>query len=601
MILPIIMTLTLAAAAAGRTLCEPGTQCVGRMCHTATNTTSGIRVHGFDPACKWCRCVPLEQDETVLVTYLAASRFGPQMESYITMLGQSLPYLQENILRYNPHYEVAIFYTNFTNPNLTALHALADHVRCKVSFVDVTHTWQPPDWVTNWTGEKLCKCGELSWPVDYCVMNQFFVQYIFDLPLVQKYTYFFRLDVDTYVTSPFPESPHAIAASGPHDFLYVGYHADDFEFPPCMVGFCDVVAAYPSGNAFDHGYKCNLRWQGQFMFGRIAFFRSEEYRRFITYLMQPEQGGLYKHRWADQDIAPAVFHATGKAHRTKVLYWTMHLTHTKAVPLSIDETPPERSFVSCDDDFIGICEMRHVCIKDDFRLTKTLYFQTAPVGLKEPLVINGITTLNVVVGDHGDPAPRRMLHPTVWAFLCCWGHVTHHMLDDLIHVAHVQREKGIGTKNVAYFGEYWELPNMDDMRTYLLGSHADDPTGENLYINLDPTKATTYCFDKAYLSRNAWSLRTLFGTPVANDFNRSEVRETIRYLANIPPPGVTAREVTAGGLGLRVVIADRTGARAFSGLDELVASLRSLKMIASVEVVVFQHIPILAAVEVMQV
>mmetsp|Transcript_23227 Transcript_23227/g.74781 ORF Transcript_23227/g.74781 Transcript_23227/m.74781 type:complete len:562 (-) Transcript_23227:190-1875(-) len=268
------------------------------------------------------------------VVYLVAGDVDHTFPRIKRQLMSSLPYLEHNFIRHYRH-EVCILHTGLDRAAMTSIAELVD---TRVHFADIRRQYLPPDWLEQQRAGNparvFCHCGELRWGDEYCTMNRFFLVTFFEVELLREFDWWFRLDSDTYVVKPFPTDPFVLAASTGVDFMHIGTGGMEYDYEPCTVGLAEAVEKYKGEFGISNNVTewINSRWQGQFMLGRLAWFRREVPQQFFHYFDREDVGLMYYHRLADQNLLPLLFALHPDAGTHKEMRWTPYLRHTQAIP-----------------------------------------------------------------------------------------------------------------------------------------------------------------------------------------------------------------------------------------------------------------------------
>ena len=155
--------------------------------------------------------------------------------------------------------------------------------------------------------------------LNYLKMCRFFTYPMYDLfrthPDLQKFKYYFRIDLDAHFVAPVPFDVFQYMKAGGID--YVTHHiAGDKE--QCTIGLRDAVLQYfldekgqrASLLAALNVVVNNTIFYGNFGAGNLAFFRSEKYLLLAKHVTD-DLDGYYKHRWCDQDLYPLALSILG--------------------------------------------------------------------------------------------------------------------------------------------------------------------------------------------------------------------------------------------------------------------------------------------------
>lgn len=509
-----------------------------------------------------------------VITYLVAGDDIIRHRLY-GHLQHSLPYLETNVLQHHP-YPIVLFYSAGKPSNAAHLESLTS---TDFQWVNIDAAWNPPRWLTNElaagggnTAHDYCKCGKLHWPIDYCLMNEFFIRNMYHHDALRSYDYYWRIDVDTYVVTPLPEDPFVIASSEELDFLYLTWGDTDMDYQPCLVGMCDAVRRY-SPNA--DLTTCGERWAGQFMLGNLAYFRSVEYAQFADFMMDAAQGGVYRHRWADQNIVPMSFRVTGRLSKTRGLMWNGHFHHTRTTPPQKDRWPSHLSAVACDDN-MGWCEFTNVCSTD----RDTLVFQSPIIGhnaLERRFKYRAGPSFRLIPNFDTSAA---VWHDelVIYRTLCCCEHITHYLLDDVfpalrLYLQLAERDPAAAANaSLAWGGRACGDFQGSQFMSFLDKSYS-----------IDSKRAPPHCYKRMRMSTAKFELQALLMVNY-----REELRDNLpKYAALVTKTHPT---VAFAPVKRRVVIADRRPRRRMINVDELATALRKDPSIEDVEVVLFQQL-----------
>ena len=130
-------------------------------------------------------------------------------------------------------------------------------------------------------------------------MCRFQAKTVYEQPILARLQYVWRLDDDSYITSPVGYDVFRLMRDRRIQYGYVTVVSD---YGPCIVGLWPAVTDYMRQRAIRPKFRwprARIFWNN-FELSDLDVWRSPEYRDYIDYI--DRQGGIYYHRWGDATI-----------------------------------------------------------------------------------------------------------------------------------------------------------------------------------------------------------------------------------------------------------------------------------------------------------
>jgi Glycolipid 2-alpha-mannosyltransferase len=176
--------------------------------------------------------------------------------------------------------------------------------------------------------KPLTKCATI-FPSSYMHMCRFFVHDFFQIPIMNRYRYAWRLDTDSMILSPIRHSFFEIMR---HNSLSLGYALWSVDSPACCDGLGAAVQEFttelratspalyqslppvdslppemfPKGDLASYNPRCKL-FNTNFVIWDLDILRTAHYAAFAAFI--DKKGGIYSTRWGDH-IVLSIYIAT---------------------------------------------------------------------------------------------------------------------------------------------------------------------------------------------------------------------------------------------------------------------------------------------------
>jgi alpha 1,2-mannosyltransferase len=229
------------------------------------------------------------------ILYLARSKRGD-----IENLKHSLSLLDINFNdKFN--YPVIIFHEDF---NESLLEDIQKSTRSNLKFEKVD--FQVPDFLKNEAIPEFIYVDGFEFSIGYRHMCRFFSGLIYQNPALKGYDYYWRLDTDSFLLGKIDYDIFRFMQE--NDYLY-GYMCTGIDHPDVVNGIWDITKKYIEANdikptflqKFTPGGIWDMTGFGtNFEISNLDFWHSSEFKKYFDYL--DHEGGIYKHRWGDNDI-----------------------------------------------------------------------------------------------------------------------------------------------------------------------------------------------------------------------------------------------------------------------------------------------------------
>ncbi|KAF9507659.1 glycosyltransferase family 15 protein [Hydnum rufescens UP504] len=286
---------------------------------------------------------------TAAIIYLASVRRSAEMVRSLTLVAQNLhtgPRQWPIILFHTGDFDhagprselLARLETSLSKVPDTAGSALQSVFISRIYFSKVH--WSLPEGIPdNVTLVDPVQAG--SWP-GYHHMCAFFAANIFSHPALEGYTYYLRLDTDSFIEAPLCYDPFEVMHVRKRIY---GYRAVGPDAPDATLGMWEFVDGYarshpdiekrlqmngwkwPDGrDTLQKGARGLLSYYNNFEIVKLEAFRRPDVHRWLNELMRDPKR-VYKYRWGDAPIRYATVNMFFNATQDTEFFCGMKYTH----------------------------------------------------------------------------------------------------------------------------------------------------------------------------------------------------------------------------------------------------------------------------------
>jgi len=163
-----------------------------------------------------------------------------------------------------------------------------------------------PDWQSK---RNVCAQAVSS---SYCHMNQFFTKAMYELPALDKYRYYLRIDADFYFLEDLADDPFCMMAKSPDGRKFMWQTRKEIANGLCSDGLWEWFEQYqqthglsPQDPIFWREIGATVDYVGYVGMGDLDFFRSNRVRKLAKAFN--EDGRIYLNRWSDQTYYVLLF------------------------------------------------------------------------------------------------------------------------------------------------------------------------------------------------------------------------------------------------------------------------------------------------------